>query len=159
MANGGPTITGSAAIHAERIQARDAELAAAQKPDGRQTFERYAERALARARADEELREQARLNDMRVRGQWVPGDEPEDQEDDGVEEVEEEDVEDEEDAPTSTAELYARRERERQAAERKANVRAHAGMVQTMDRPLAPQRPPTVAQPHRYAHAWEKPAS
>lgn len=163
MSNPNPPVTASAALHAERIRARDTERAAAAKtPDARQTYEIYGERAAAGARADEEARRQALLNDRRARGEWTPGDEPEadeDQDDEYDDTEEETDVEDEEDTPLSTAEMYAARERERQAAERAANVRAHAGMVRTMDRPLAPQRSPTVAQPHRYAHVWQKPSS
>ncbi len=87
MANGGPTITGSAAIHAARIRAREEERTAARKPDGRQTFERYADRARARAQADEELRQQALLNDRLARGEWVPGDAEDDEEPAEVEET------------------------------------------------------------------------
>jgi hypothetical protein len=88
MGTKGPTITGSAAIHAERIRARDAERAAEVKErDGRQTAEIYGERVLAGYRADEELRRQADLNARRARGQWVPGDEPDDDTESEVEET------------------------------------------------------------------------
>ncbi|TXJ80680.1 hypothetical protein E2C11_11065 [Streptomyces lavendulae] len=79
-------VTPSAARHAALIRERDARKAKEKggQADGRQTYELYAERALAVARADEELRRQAAENDRRARGQWVPGDLTED--DDGNDE-------------------------------------------------------------------------
>ncbi|MEU0069541.1 hypothetical protein ABZ027_08350 [Streptomyces sp. NPDC006332] len=129
MGTNGYSVTGSAAQHAERLRAREAERAAAgQERDGRQTAEIYGERAAAGWRADEALREQARRNDARARGEWVPGDEPEDVVDDEeFEDAEEEgDLEDGEE-PVSTAELYARRERARQQAGHRSAQAAHRG--------------------------------
>lgn len=134
MGANGPAVGGSAAIHAERIRAREAERAKAAESavrDPRQTFEVYAERAAAGARADEALRLEAERRAKRARGEWVPGDGEED-DDQAEEEYEEpaedveEDVEDEE-GPVDTAELYARRERKRIAAEREANIAAWRG--------------------------------
>lgn len=73
-----PPVTASAEMHAARIRARDAKRAesAEGRPGGRQTFEIYGERALAGARADAAARERAARNDLRARGQWVPGDAP-----------------------------------------------------------------------------------
>jgi hypothetical protein len=136
MGTKGPTITGSAAIHAERIKARDAERAAGTKErDGRQTAEIYGERAAAGYRADEELREAARLGELRARGIITPDPEPEtavEEDDEGTDEYEEDEVVEEDDEPTSTAERYARRERERIKAERVANRRAWAGASWTL---------------------------
>lgn len=71
MSTVGPKITGSAAIHAERIRARDAareqESGERRVPEGRQTFEVYGERALAGARADEAARRRAEEADRRAR--------------------------------------------------------------------------------------------
>ncbi|MPY34102.1 hypothetical protein FNH09_23490 [Streptomyces adustus] len=151
-------VTPSAAAHAERIRARAEERAAAsQERDGRQTYERYAERAAAGYRADEALREQARVNELIARGVIAADPEPEDLEEEDVEYEDEEPEDDEEDVPQTTAEKYAAIERERRAAERAVNVRAQTSMVQAMGQPLAPQRRPVVAQPHRYADTWPKP--
>lgn len=119
----------TAAAHAERIRARAEERAAtAEEPDGRPTWERYADRALAGARADEALRQEARKNELRARGLWVPGDEPEADEEEEFEEPEEEVEEaDEEAEPKTTAEVYAARERARQRAEHGAILKAHQG--------------------------------
>lgn len=128
MGSNGPTVTGSAAIHAERIRAGAA--ARAERPTapaaGQSTAERYAQRILPGYRADEEARERARLSELRARGVISAEAEPEDEEEyedeeDVVEEVEEEDE------PVSTAEIYARRERLRIKAEHKANLTAHRG--------------------------------
>lgn len=127
MGTNGPMIGGSAAVHAERIRAGEAERAGrAQSPSATSTAERYAARILPGYRADEEARERARLSELRARGVISADPEPEDEE---VEEYDEEvvDEDDEEDEPTSTAERYARRERERIKAEREANQRAWAG--------------------------------
>lgn len=154
-------VTPSAAAHAARIREREEGRAARAVPaDGRQTFERYAERAIAGARADEELREQARLNDARARGEWTPGDA---EEDDDVEEYEQADEAEEEDVEyddeeLSTAERYAARERKRQQAEHAANVRAQAGAVRTLG-PQGHQQAAKLVQPHRYADRWQRLAS
>lgn len=68
--------------HAQRLRDRDRERARVQAAgtDGRSAAEQHVERALAGARADEALREQARVSEARARGQWVPD------EDDVVEE-------------------------------------------------------------------------
>lgn len=130
-------VTPSAAAHAARIKARDEERAKAnEQPDTRQTYEIYGERARAGFRADEELRQQARMSELRSRGVWTPGDEEVD-DDAAAEEYEEEvlddeDDESEEDAPMTTAELYARRERERQRAEHTANRAAWKGSTWTL---------------------------
>ncbi|MFD4790537.1 hypothetical protein ACFWN1_26490 [Streptomyces sp. NPDC058459] len=150
----GPRITGSAAMHAERIKAREAARAkAADERDNRPTHEVYAERAAAGARADEALRERARMDELRARGVISDDSEPDEAEEYDVEEYEEEVVEDddEEGQPVSTAELYARRERERQKAEHAVNVRAQTGAVRAMGQPVWPQYPVPVKPPHRYA--------
>lgn len=69
--NPNPPVGASAAAHAERIRQRDAKADAgtSRRADGRQTFELYAERALAVARADEELRRRAEDNDRRARAE------------------------------------------------------------------------------------------
>jgi hypothetical protein len=85
-------VTASATMHAERLKARDAKRAKADDAhtDTRQTYEIYAERAAAGARADEALRERAKLNELRARGMSVPGDEADvDEDDEEREEVEE----------------------------------------------------------------------
>ncbi|MFD9099310.1 hypothetical protein [Streptomyces collinus] len=81
-----PQPTSSAAAHAERIRAREqaATERKAAPTGGQSTAERYAAQVLPGYHADEELREQARLNEMRARGRWVPGDQ-----DDDTEEAEE----------------------------------------------------------------------
>ncbi|MFD8739401.1 hypothetical protein ACFV06_31445 [Streptomyces sp. NPDC059618] len=134
MGSTGPAVTASAAAHAERIRARAEErAAAAEERDGRQTSEIYGARAAAGFRADEALREQARLNDARARGEWTPGDTEEEDVEAEAEEYEEEPAEDDDEGEhLSTAERYARRERARQAAEHQANVRAQGGAVRTM---------------------------
>jgi hypothetical protein len=123
-------VTSSAAAHAARIKARDEERANADASpvDTRQTFERYAERAAAGARADEELRQQARMGELRARGVIAAEPESEGAEDE-YEEYDDEAPEDaeEDDEPVSTAERYARRERERQRAEHQATLTAHRG--------------------------------
>lgn len=125
-----PPVTASAATHAGRLQARDAESTA--RPAGKSTAQHYADRILPGYRRDEELREQARLRELRARGVITPDPEPDaDEEDYDVDEEYEEEPDVEEEAPMSTAELYARRERERQAAEHAANLRAQAGAVRT----------------------------
>lgn len=155
MSNVNRPVTPSAAAHAERIRAGEEERqAAAKERDSRQTYEIYGERAAAAARADEELREQARRNDARARGEWVPGEEAngEDIEEAYDDEEYEEDADvDEEEAPVSTAERYARQERAKIKAEHEANLRARASQARAMGRPLAPQYPAMVRQVHRYA--------
>ncbi|MFF8954094.1 hypothetical protein ACF09I_35655 [Streptomyces sp. NPDC014940] len=90
--NPNPPVGASAAAHAARLRERDAKADAGttRRADGRQTYEVYAERALAQVRADEELRRRAEENDRRARGQWVPGDD--DQDDDDAEETEEQET-------------------------------------------------------------------
>ncbi|WP_405525235.1 hypothetical protein OG426_19450 [Streptomyces canus] len=128
MGTNGPTIGGSAAIHAARIRERDARRAAVPDavPDGKSTAQLIAEQVLPGYRADEEARERARLSELRARGVISADPEPEDEE---VEEYDEEVVDeaDEAEEPTSTAEIYAARERLRIKAEREANQRAWAG--------------------------------
>ncbi|MGQ4402533.1 hypothetical protein ACN6K4_003315 [Streptomyces hayashii] len=82
-------VTASAAAHAQRIKAGEqTRKRAAGEREGRQTFEVYAERARAGAAADEALREEARKNELRARGRWVPGEEEDVEEGDEAEEVE-----------------------------------------------------------------------
>ncbi|MCX4858953.1 hypothetical protein [Streptomyces canus] len=131
MGTNGPTISGSAAIHAARIRERDAQRAAEPDaaPDGKSTAQLIAEQVLPGYRADEEARERARLSELRARGVISADPEPEDIEEEDAYEEPEEVVEedDEEEEPTSTAELYAARERLRIKAERAANQQAWAG--------------------------------
>ena len=130
MGTKGPTVTGSAAIHAERIRAAEAERAGrAQTPTAPSTAEHYAARILPGYRADAELRRQAAINDKRARGEWVPGDESADADETEDEdfEVEVDEEEGDEEEVLSTADRYAARERERIKAERAANQRAWAG--------------------------------
>ncbi|MYV42913.1 hypothetical protein GT030_29620 [Streptomyces sp. SID1328] len=84
MSNVNRPVTPSAAAHAQRIRERES---GEQKPPaaGQSTPELYAQRILPSYKRDEELREQARLNELRARGQWVPGD----QEDDDLEDDQE----------------------------------------------------------------------
>lgn len=160
-----PPVSGTAAAHAARIRA--GEEARAAKPAaaaGQTTAQRYAARALAGTQADEALREEARRNDRRARGQWVPGDEEEldaelDEEEAEAEFEDEEEEDGGEEQPLSTAERYAAVERERRAVERKATVKAHRGAVQTLVQPTGHRQAGQLAQPHRYAHVWQKPAS
>ncbi|MEU5281125.1 hypothetical protein AB0G87_32495 [Streptomyces asoensis] len=66
-------VSASAAMHAERLKAREAKRAKVADitaaTETRQTSERYAERALAGARADEALRRRAAENDRRARAE------------------------------------------------------------------------------------------
>lgn len=150
-----PPAMASAAAHAERIRqaAEERDQAPAELPEGVTTVQLYAERALAGVRADEALRKQARDNDRRARGEWVPGveddaeeaDEHEDEPDDEPDDVE---PKAEDDEPVPTWEQYAARERERIAAGRAATRVAHRGAV-------GPRQPPPRSkswqrQPHRY---------
>ena len=99
---------------------------------------------------------------MRARGQWVPGDDETDETDEFEEEPEgsgEEFDEDEEEAPLSTAERYAVIERARRAAEHRANLVAQKGAGQPTPLPQVHRYVAQGAQPHRYAHLWQKPAS
>lgn len=83
-----PPATPSAMMHAERIRAGEQASAAKQDgPAGQSTAEMYAARILPGYKADEALREEARRNELRARGTWVPGDD--DLEEDEPEEVEE----------------------------------------------------------------------
>ncbi|MDX2708093.1 hypothetical protein PV350_35400 [Streptomyces sp. PA03-6a] len=130
-------VTKSAALHAERIRAKDqarAAQAAPERPADKSTAQLYAERALAGVQADEALRQEAYQNDKRARGEWVPGDEPEAEEED-LEEYDEEEYEgDDEDPPKTTAELYARRVRGTYSAEGAAARVAHKSVVLTAGR-------------------------
>ncbi|MGW1669014.1 hypothetical protein [Streptomyces sp. NPDC002324] len=154
----GPPVTPSAAAHAERIRARTEERAAEQTETtaGQSTAERIAAQVLPGYRADAALREQARLSELRARGVISDGAEPEDAEEEVPVDEDEDDVE-ENDKPVSTAERYARRERQRQQSEREANRRAHEGAVRAMAQPLPPQYPAMAAQPHRFAHLCVQP--
>ncbi|MGW3134388.1 hypothetical protein [Streptomyces sp. NPDC001139] len=135
MTTNGPTVSGSAALHAQRIKASEAERAAAQPAarTGQSTAERYAQRILPGYKADAAARERARLSELRSRGLWTPLDEEDAEEVDEAEaeeefeEVEEDDVEDDQEEPKSTAELYAARERQRIKAEHEANIAAWRG--------------------------------
>lgn len=157
-----PPVTPSAAVHAERIRART-EVRAEEEPGttaGQSTAARIAARILPGYKADEALREQARLGELRARGVITAADEEPDP-DEGEEyevldeeEIDEDDVE-EDDEPVSTAERYARRERQRQQAEHQATLAAHRG------RAPAPQvghlYAAQLAQPHLFAHGRQKP--
>ncbi|WP_333736368.1 hypothetical protein [Streptomyces sp. IBSBF 2806] len=84
-------VTASAARHAERLRARDEQRATrtSSQTGGRQTSEIYGERAAAGFRADEALRERARLNELRARGMSVPGADEDVDEDDEEQQAEE----------------------------------------------------------------------
>ncbi|MFJ4623064.1 hypothetical protein [Streptomyces sp. NPDC088812] len=72
----------SAVRHADRIRARDAKRVAEQDsaPTSKSTAELYAARILPGYQRDEELREAARLGELRARGTWVPtGEETDDE--------------------------------------------------------------------------------
>ncbi|MEU5195234.1 hypothetical protein AB0G86_14430 [Streptomyces scabiei] len=158
----GPPVTPSAAAHAGRIRARTEERAAeqAETAAGQSTAERIAARVLPGYRADEALREQARLNELRARGVIAADPEPEDVEETYEEEVlVDEDDEFEDGQPLSTAERYAAVERERRAAEAKANRAAQGGALRTWSPIVGNQYPPPKATPHRYADRWPKPAA
>ncbi|MGW3024513.1 hypothetical protein [Streptomyces sp. NPDC001221] len=146
-----PPTTRSAALHAERIRAAEEERTASERKDGRQTYEVYAERALEQARADEELREGARMRELQARG-VISAAEDLDEEDEEFE------PEDEEEKPPSTAERYAAVELKRREAEHQANLVAHRGAVQTIGA-TGHRHAAQLAQPHRQAHLWQKPAS
>lgn len=142
-------VTASAAMHAERIKAGEqARAKAAAERSGRQTAQIYGERAAAGHRADEALREAARLGELRARGVITPDPEPEDLEDDEGQDDEVLDEVDEEEAP-STAELYARRERARQKAEHAATLVAHKSIVQVSSPPQVHRYAEQLAQPYR----------
>jgi hypothetical protein len=153
MTNVNPPTTPSAALHAERIKART--KSKEQAPAGQSTAEQIASRILPGYRADEALREEARKRELQARG-IVSADEDLEGEVDEEEGVEPED--EEEDETLSTAERYAARERKRQTAERKATLAAHKGAVQTTGS-AGHRSAAQLAQPHRQAHLWQKPAS
>lgn len=162
MTNINPSTTASAALHAERIRAGEQARPAKQGgPAGRSTAERYADRILPGYAADEALREEARKSELRSRGVWVPGDEEpvEELDEDGEMEFEEEELEDEEPAPPTTAERYAAREMKRRAAEHEANLVAQKSVGWVAPRPVGHRHAAQLAQPHRHAHVWGKPAS
>ncbi|QJS13216.1 hypothetical protein HKX69_30020 [Streptomyces argyrophyllae] len=77
--NPNPPVGASAALHAQRIREREAQADAgpSRRTGGRQTYEIYGERALAQARADEELRRRAEENDRRARAEREAADVPE----------------------------------------------------------------------------------
>ena len=156
-----PPVTPSAAAHAERIrQGQQRSESASSAAGGRQTAELYGARALAQVRADEALREEARRNEMRARGQWVPGDDETDEFEEDEQEPEDSDEEfDEEVESLSTAERYALIERARREAEHRANLVAQKGAGQPTPPPQVHRYAAQGAQPHRYAHLWQKPAS
>ncbi|MEH0582823.1 hypothetical protein QA942_01415 [Streptomyces sp. B21-106] len=126
-------VTASAAAHAERIRASDGRTEGGKPAAGQSTAERIAQRILPGYRRDEELREQARLNELRARGVITAEDEEPD-EDEEYDVVVEDEVDEEPEAeePKSTAERYAARELERQKHEHDLyraatrNVAAHA---------------------------------
>lgn len=155
-----PPVTASAARHAERIRAGEvARAGREQPPSAPTTAERYAARILPGYHADEELREAARLSELRARGIITPDPELEDAED-KFDEEEPEPEEDEEDAPLSTAERYAAVEVKRRAAEHEANLVAHKSAGQQAVPQVRNRYAAQVAQPHRYADRWgQKPAS
>lgn len=167
MGTNGPAVGNSAAAHAERIRAGEvARAGRVQPPSAPTTAERYAARILPGYHADEELREAARLSELRARGIITPDPEPEDLEDEFDEEVDEEemepeeDEEDEEDKPLTTAERYADVEVKRRAAEHEANLVAHKSAGQQAVPQVRYRYAAQVAQPHRYADRWgQKPAS
>ena len=158
-----PATTESARLHAERIRSAGQDSEQARPAAGQSTAERYAERALEQARADEELRAGARLRELQARG-IISADEDVDAEVDAEvddeEEFEEEDLEpeDEEEKQPSTAERYAAVELERRKAEHEANLVAQRGAVRTIG-PVGHRYAAQAAQPHRYADRWQKPAS
>lgn len=155
-----PAVTPSAVMHAERIRAQEKEQPSGQAAQS--TAERYAQRILPGYRADEELREQARLNELRARGTWVPGDEEPDEGEGFEDEAPEDKVEDEEpeSAPLTTAERYAAVETERRAAEHQANLTAHKSAGRTAPAPVGHRYAAQLVQPHNYADRWgPKPAA
>jgi hypothetical protein len=153
MSNVNPPTTSSAAAHAARIRARE-ESAEDRKPvAGQSTAERYAARILPGYRRDEELREQARLSELRARGVISAVDEEPD-EDEEFEVLVEDEAEDVEEAAPSTAEIYAARERERQQAEHAATLAAHRSAGQTAPPPQGHQYTERVAQQYRRTTPW-----
>jgi len=128
VTNVNPPSSTSAAMHAERVRAGEAERAGrAPSPSAQSTAERYAARILPGYRADAELREQARLRELQARGVITADAEPEDVDEEEDFEVEVDEEEGDEEAAQSTAERYAARERARIKVEREANKRAWAG--------------------------------
>ncbi|MEH0587406.1 hypothetical protein QA942_26300 [Streptomyces sp. B21-106] len=113
--NPNPPVTASAAAHAERLRAREQRAAEVKPAAGQSTAQRIANKILPGYRADEELRERARQNELRARGVISVDTEPEGIEDEYEDEEVEEEPEVEE--PKSTAQLYAEREMERQKHE------------------------------------------
>ncbi|QQM41988.1 hypothetical protein [Streptomyces liliifuscus] len=149
-------------MHAERIRART-EVRADEEPGttaGQSTAERIAARILPGYRRDEELRAQARMGELRARGVISAADEAPDEDEEyevvDEEEIDEDDVE-EDDEPVSTAERYARRERQRQQAEHQATLAAHRGRapLPQVGHVYAAQ----LAQPHLFAHGRQNPGS
>ncbi|MEU9264580.1 hypothetical protein AB0E04_03875 [Streptomyces sp. NPDC048251] len=153
-------VTASAAAHAERIRSGGQRAEVGKPAAGQSTAERIAQRILPGYRADAELREQARMNELRARGVVTPDAEPEDVEDEYDEDQEDEilDEDDEEEAP-STAELYARRERARQKAERAATLAAHRSVGQVAPPPQVHRYAEILAQPYRRTPGGQNPAA
>jgi hypothetical protein len=152
----GPPATPTAVAHAERIRAstegRPAEQAGT--GGGQSTAERIAARILPGYRADEALRQQARLGELRARGVIAAEDEePDEGEEYEVLDEQETDEDDEEEAP-STAELYARRERERQKAEHAATLAAHKSVGRAAVPQVGHNYAAQLAQPYRRGNGW-----
>ncbi|KND40091.1 hypothetical protein IQ64_35810 [Streptomyces stelliscabiei] len=151
----GPPATPTAVAHAERIRAstegRPAEQAGT--GGGQSTAERIAARILPGYRADEALRQQARLGELRARGVIAAEDEPVDEDEEYDEEVLVDEEEGDE-VPVTTAELYARRERERQQAEHAATLAAHRSVGQAAAPSQVHQYTERVAQQYRRTTPW-----
>lgn len=155
----GPAVTPSAAAHAERIRTGE-QRSEATPLAGQSTAQRYANRILPGYQRDEELREQARMGELRARGVIAADPEPEDAEAEYADDEPEPDEDVEEDGePLTTAQRYAAVERERRAAEAKANRAAQSGAVRTWSPIVGNQYPPPVATPHRYTDRWPKSAA
>ncbi|MET8169299.1 hypothetical protein ABZT34_34460 [Streptomyces sp. NPDC005329] len=155
-------VTPSATMHGERIRALTEQRAARTggQHGGRQTAEVYAERAAAGVRADEALRERARLSELRALGGITPDPEPEeDVEDEYVEYEYEEDGEPEVETPKSTADMYAEREMARQRAERAATLAAHRSVGQAFAPPQVHRHLDQIALPYRRTPGGQNPAA
>jgi hypothetical protein len=153
-----PPVAPSAAAHAERIRAREQRADGGQSTTGQSTAERIAAQILPGYRRDEELRQAARMRELQARGVITADSEPEDVEEEDVED-EEPEADGEEEQPLTTAERYAAIERARQTADRQATMAAHRGAVQATVQPAGHRYAEQLAQPHRYAHVWQNPAS
>ncbi|MGW6924480.1 hypothetical protein ACWGA9_24865 [Streptomyces sp. NPDC054950] len=151
--NPNPPVIASAAAHAARIRGRE-ERAEDRVPEaGLSTAERIAQRILPGYRADEELREQARLSELRARGVIAAADDEPDEEYDVV--VDEEvDEAPEVEAPKTTAEIYAERERARQQAERAATLAAHRSAGQVAPPQIRHNHAEALTQPYKRGQRW-----